>query len=352
MSNIEDLDVNFKVGSTIEKEGLRFYNALEKPMKIYGIYKEDGKFRRMPEKVAASVSSGVLGLHARTAGGRVRFRTDSANVAISAAMGTASKMPHFAYTGSVGFDLYADNRYIKTFVPTIGISTGDVFESLRPLYTPEERKMREVEINFPLYSEVRDLYIGLDEDAVVEEATPYRIEKPVVYYGASITQGGCASRPGTCYQAIISRRFSCDYINLGFSGNARGEQAMADYLKTLDMSVYVCDYAQALSPEHLAETHEPMFLAIREAHPDLPIILMTRPQFYQDKNETKRWSVIETTYKNALAAGDKNVYFLNGTALMALCGNEGTVDGSHPTDFGFASMAAALGDLIEKYHLL
>lgn len=33
---------------------------------------------------------------------------------------------------------------------------------------------------------------------------------------------------------------------------------------------------------------------------------------------------------------------------MAETGNEGAVDGVHPTDFGFASMARVLGNLLEK----
>jgi len=348
MKDISEIDVNFKVESKINKEGIKFYNTLSSPFKIYGVHMENGKFRRLPEDIAKSVSDKVHYLHANTAGGRVRFKTNSPYIAIHAVMGSIGKMPHFALTGSAGFDMYIkeDNfqKYVGSFMPPFNIEGG--YEGIIELKT---EKLREVTINFPLYSEVTELYIGLCETSAVSSPAPYKYEKPVVYYGSSITQGGCASRPGNSYQSIISRRFDCNYINLGFSGSARGEKEITDYIKQLDMSVFVYDYDHnAPNVEHLANTHEAMFRAIREAKPELPIIIMPRPKFYIDKVEEERLAIIKATYRNAVASGDKNVYFILGRELMAMAGNEGTVDNCHPNDLGFASMARALGDLIEK----
>ena len=115
------------------------------------------------------------------------------------------------------------------------------------------------------------------------------------------------------------------------------------------MSVFVYDYDHnAPVPEHLQITHEPFFRIIREANPDLPIVMMNRPKFYLTEAEKERRAIIETTYQNALKAGDKNVYFISNEELCALCADEGTVDGCHPTDYGFASMAQAVGDVLEK----
>ena len=179
--------------------------------------------------------------------------------------------------------------------------------------------------------------------------TPYRIEKPVVYYGSSITQGGCASRPGSAYESILSRRFSCDHINLGFSGNAKGEKEMAEYISGLDMAVFVYDYDHnAPSVEHLQMTHEPMFKRIRSAHPDLPIVMMSRPRPKLSPKEEQRLEIIRTTYRNALQSGDRNVYLIDGRTLMQMAGNEGTVDTDHPTDFGFTSMAKTISEVFEQ----
>lgn len=349
MKNISDIDANFKLGSKLERDDIKFYDSKEKPFMIYGVFHEDGLFRRMPEKVAASVSDGVYCLHANGAGGRVRFKTDSKCIAISATYGALGKMSHFPYAGSIGFDMYVGDKYVKTFIPPQNVDL-DGFESA---FDFETRELRDITINFALYSSVKELYIGLDKDSIIEEAPGYINEKPIVYYGSSITQGGCASRPGMSYQAIISRRFNCDYINLGFSGNAKAEDEIIDYIKNLDMSMFVYDYDHnAPSLEHLEATHEKMFIAIRAAKPDIPIIMMSRPKFELADVEIKRRTIIETTYKNAVSRGDKNVYFIDGKALTALCGNEGTVDGCHPTDFGFASMAKAVGDVIEKNNLM
>lgn len=342
--DIAEIDKNFKVSSNIDKDDIKFYNIDEKPFKIYGIHREGERYCRMTENVAKDISEGVYALHCNTAGGRVRFITDSGYVAIHAEMDGLGKMPHFAFCGSIGFDLYVGNDYKKTFIPPIAITDG--YEGVAEFETEECRK---ITINFPLYSNVRNLYIGLREGAVLKEAAPYKNEKPLVYYGSSITQGGCASRPGMSYQSIISRRFNYDFINLGFSGNAKAEDGMIEYIKNLDMSAFIYDYDHnAPTVQHLQKTHEKMFAAVRNAHPDLPVIIMTRPVFSPSKEEKERREIIETTYKNALRAGDENVYFIDGKELMALCGNEGTVDGCHPTDFGFASIAQALGRIIEK----
>ncbi|MBQ2897881.1 MAG: hypothetical protein IJE46_06145 [Clostridia bacterium] len=353
MSDFSTIDKNFAVETKIEKQDIKFYSSEDEMFKIYGIYKEDGKYRRMPESVAKIAAterddSGLVRLHSNTAGGRIRFVTDSSYVAINVQIDTPSKLPHMAWTGSLGFDLYADNEFVNTFVPPWYVE--DKYESVIGL---GEKKEREITINFPLYCNVTELYIGLQEDAIVKDPAPYKNKKPIVYYGSSITQGACASRPGRSYQSIISRKFNYDYINLGFSGNAQAEETMIEYIKSLDMSAFVYDYDHnALTVEYLEKTHEKMFKAIREQHPDIPIIMMPRPKFYLTDKEIQRHKIIETTYKNAIATGDKNVYFITSKELTKLCGNEGVVDDCHPNDFGFASMAKALEGVMETINLI
>ncbi len=349
MSKIDELDSNFKVETKLKVSDVKFYDVKQPPFKVYGVFFDSGKFKRMPSDVAKSVSEGVYALHTHTAGGRVRFKTDSSYIAIHAKMPSVGKMPHFALTGSMGFDLYIHDeqeKYFGSFVPPFNAIDG--YESMVSFSSSE---MREITINFPLYSGVSELYIGLQDTACVQPPRPYAIEKPIVFYGSSITQGGCASRPGNSYQSVISRRFDCDYINLGFSGSAKGEPEIADYISGLDMSVFVYDYDyNTPTIEHLKATHEKMFQAIRKAHPDLPIIIMAAPKFYSEPLFEERSKIIEETYNNAKANGDRHVYFIDGKTLMAVAGNEGTVDSCHPNDLGFFSMAKAVGDVLE--HIL
>ena len=346
MSNIENIDKNFKIETKIDKPDIEFHSARSAPFRIYGVFHQDGKFRRMPEEVAKKVSPGVHFLHANTAGGRVRFMTNSPYVAISAKMTGITRMDHFPLCGSAGFDLYADGVYVKTFRPPYYMEDG--YESIIEL---GEAKMREIIIHFPLYSDVCELFIGLARESEILASPTYRVEKPVVFYGSSVTQGGCASRPGTCYQGFLSRWLDFDYINLGFSGNARGEDEMADYIASLDMSAFVCDYDyNTPSAEHLEKTHEKLFMKVRMAHPDLPIILVTRPKpIYTKGEDLDCLEVIRKTYENALARGDKKVSFIDGRTMFALAGTEGTVDSVHPTDLGFLSMAERIREDLNTF---
>ena len=344
---IEQIDKNLKVETTTQKENIKFYNCLEKPFEIFGLIKPTSKhpyFTRMDPDIAETVNDGVKQLNKNTAGGRVRFKTNSTYLAISAVMENPCKMPHIALTGSSGFDLYVDNLYKATFVPPYEIENG--YDSIVEMGNSD---IKDIIVNFPLYADVKELYIGLEEDALISKPERYINTKPIVYYGSSITQGGCASRPGMSYQSIISRRLNTDYINLGFSGSARAEDEISVYISNIDMSIFVYDYDHnAPNVDYLRKTHEKMFKKIRAAKPDIPIIMISRPKYILNEEEKERLEIIKNTYENAVRSGDKNVYFIKGPKLMELCGNDGTVDNCHPTDLGFFSIANILGDVIEK----
>ena len=347
--HISKIDKNFDMNNKIPVDDVEWYNAAEAPFVLYGGMTDEKGFCRMPRDIAATVSDGVAFLNAHTAGVRVRFKTDSPYIAIHAEMPYIGKMPHFALTGAAGFDIYekidGKETYRSTLVPPFEITDG--YEAVQNRRTDE---LREVTINFPLYSDVSKLYIGLSDKAQLLPAEPYRYEKPIVYYGHSITQGGCASRPGNSYSAMISRRFDCNFVNLGFSGSGRGEREIAEYIAGLDMQIFVYDYDHnAPSIDHLRNTHERMFKIIRQAQPDLPIILMTctsMPHCVDDRDGRKK--VIYETYRNAVNAGDTNVYFIDGSRIFEECGYDATVDGAHPNELGFSRIAKTVGDVIEK----
>ena len=344
MKNIADIDKNFKVEASLNLPDMKLYDVKQPPFSFYGVFHDGEKFLRIPDAVAETVSGAVRNLNHHTAGGRVRFKTDSPYIAIHAEMENITRMGHFAPCGSSGFDLYVGNKFYNSFVPSTDMESG--YESFRDFATSE---MREITIHFPLYSGVRELYIGLSENAVIEQASPYAVEVPVVYYGSSITQGGCASRPGMAYENILSTRLKIDHINLGFSGSAKAEDAIIAYLAEMTMSAFVLDYDHnAPTTEHLKNTHEKLFKAVRAKHPSLPIVIMNRPRQGLSAAEKDRLTIIRQTYENAKANGDQNVYFISGEELMAVAGDEGLVDGCHPTDLGFFSMATAIEPILRS----
>jgi len=189
--DIGTIDKNLAVDSAINKSGLRFYSFEDEPFKIYGNIKraDDGLLYRLPREVAALTSPGVLALSTNTAGGRVRFRTNSKRVAIIAKYNSLGIMPHFPITGSVGLDVYADRVFMGGFVPPVNMP-NKAYESVQTV--GDGTKEQNIEVNLPLYSNLTELYIGIDEWATLLSPTPYKYEKPIVYYGSSITQGGCA----------------------------------------------------------------------------------------------------------------------------------------------------------------
>ena len=346
---ISEIDQNLAVESTTGLENMVWLDGKDAPFSIHGLYRtEKGKpFLRMPEEVAAATSEGVQVLNTNTAGGRIRFRTDSPFIALKAVMPDHPTMPHMPMLGQSGFDLYRSDggqfAFVGSFIPNNRHHGYDTWRET-------DGKLHTYTIHMPLYDPVEEVYVGLHRDAEIQAAEPYAVETPVLYYGSSITQGGCASRPGNAYQALISRRLNADFLNLGFSGCARGEAAIRDYLSSLTASVFVCDYDHnAPNADHLEATHRPLYAAFRAAHPDTPIVFVSRPDYHPDQPEdVRRRDIILATYHAALDAGDRRVSFVDGAKMFeGPFADSCTVDGCHPNDLGFFRMAQKIGDAVE-----
>ena len=349
---VADFDKNMVVNTSINEPDLVWLDVREVPFRLYGVWFDEaqGTYVRMPQSIADATNEGVAHLNKNTAGGRVRFCTDSPCIAIHAVMKNEPANDHLTLCGQSGFDLYRKENgadtFVRTFRPPVGMKEG--YSSLLP--TPAS--MGEYTINFPLYDNVQAVYVGLKKTAALTAAPDYRNAKPAVFYGSSITQGGCASRPGNSYQAILSRRLELDYRNLGFSGSGRAEQVICNYIAGLEMSIFVCDYDHnAPTYEHLEATHLNLLRTVRAAQPTLPILVVSAPDvllgdpaFWQPRRELIRKNV-----ETLQAEGDSNIFFLDGASLFA--GDDWdscTVDGCHPNDLGFWRMAQAMEPAIKK----
>ncbi len=342
---IEEIDSNFKL-AVVNEPDVEWISARDGRFLLCGVYYDeaDGCYARLPREVAERASTGVLNLRAKTSGGRLRFRSDSPYVAIKAVIRRNCIMRNMCVIGTAGFAIYANEKFAASVIP-------DVAELSLP--TPPRAGIqgivklgageRDYEIYFPLYNDVYDLYIGVKQGSRVEPL-PFSDTRRVVFYGSSITQGGCATRPGNDYAAIVCRRLGVDYVNMGFSGNAKGEPAMAQYLADMHADVYVVDYDHnAPSPEHLEATHYPLYRVIRDKNPKAPIICISLPDFNGTERHKLRRSIIRATCERARAEGDDLVYFIDGETLFE--GDERdacTVDGCHPNDLGFYRMAKAV----------
>ena len=348
-----EVDPNMIVESSIRNVNVQMFSVRQEPFEVYGAYDSlrEPWFVRMPNEVAASVSEGVERLAKEPTGCRVRFSTDSDVIAVRAEMAAIAYSPHLTLLASAGFDAYVDgndeSHFQAPFLPPYG--TTDGYEQLMrvPFRT---RETRNITIFFPTHARVKNLWIGVRPDAKLGKGKAYRNPKPVVFYGSSITHGTGASRPGLVCSNILSNRFNLNTLNLGFSGNAKGEPAMADYIEGLEMAAFVMDYDHnALTVEHLQQTHRPFFARIRESHPNLPVIMLTRPNMRPEHEFNKQMrDVVYQTYSEALQNGDENVYFIDGREYLLPYGDdEAMLDGTHPNDLGYRGMAESISAHLE-----
>ena len=358
MSNLEKIDKDLKIETSIEEDNIKFYNVKDEPFDLYGFCSaEKGEqFLRMPVDIAAAINPFIGDPLCRmTSGGRVRFKTNSPYVAISVKYPNprVMRMNHMSMLGTTGFDMYVykDGEYkysnMRNFIPPNEILL-DGYESIHYFKNTD---LKDITINFPLYNEVLELYIGIEDGSVLDHGEKYINERPVVCYGSSIAQGACASRPGNSYMGMISRRFNLDFLNLGFSGSAKGEKEMAKYIGNLHPGAFICEYDQdAPDAKYLEKTHERFFKIIREKNPDIPIILMSsiyRQEWTQEIYDSRK-AVILKTYNNAVNSGDKNVYYLDCQRIFDIFGGDnGTTDGSHPNDLGFMCMAEGISKVLK-----
>lgn len=320
---------------------MKRYHCMDKPIEINGLAPGYGvgRFWKMPENMLGRVNETVTELSRRSTGGRVRFRTDSEHVRVRVTLKTLGMDQNFPILGSAGCDILTGVGANACYA---GIVTPTRLDSMVNETTIVKRAgMEDVTIYLPRNERVQDIEIFIDDQAGMESPTPYRWDKPIVYYGSSITEGCTASRPSNAYTALVSKWLHADFLNLGFSGAARGEPAMAEYIAGLDMQALVLDYDHnAPTPEHLEQTHEPFFRQIRAAQPDLPILMMSAPDFDFLPDADRRRAAVRRTYENALAAGDRHVAFIDGATLLAgrdrmAC----TIDRLHPNEIGMFRMA-------------
>ncbi len=347
--DIQDIDENFRQNAAYDEENTTLYDCTQPPFSLRGVFfdKEADCFLRMPVEIANAVSVGVGWLNKNTSGGRVRFSTDSTNLTLIVQYEKLEGLWHMALTGCCGFALCEHEGEKEIFRSSLGPLWGDQTGYVRKVKLPQG--MREYTLYFPLYQGIKRVYIGLDKGARVGEGKAYEAIPPILYYGSSITQGACATRPDTLYQGFICKRNNVDFINLGFSSGAKAEKVMIDYMAGIDCSVFVCDYDyNAETVEYLQETHYRAYAQYRAKRKTTPILFISRPNFPRDEETAIRAAIVRGTYEKAKEAGDENVYHIDGRTLLEKEWENCTVDGLHPTDLGFYQMSLKIGDKIDE----
>ena len=305
-------------------------------------------YDRLPGRAKGVVRDPVWELAQNSAGLCVRFETDAREISARWTLRSDHlALEHMPATGVSGLDLYV-RGHGKWHWLAVG----------RPSQFPTNQKtlvqgvsggLQEYLLYLPLYNGVESVQIGISPEATLAKP-PARTgaTKPICFYGTSITQGGCASRPGMAYTAILGRTLDRPTINLGFSGNGPMDLEMATFLTELDPAIYVLDCLPNMSAAMVTERAEAFVKILRRSRPETPIVLIENityqnAEFVSARGDsyTTKNAALRDSYKRLTDSGIKNLHYVRGDDLL---GNDGdaTVDGTHPTDLGFWRMAEAL----------
>lgn len=359
--DITRIDPNMSYNIPEGKE-ITWYAPDEAPMRLGGFafYGADRVFRRMPlssKELFDTVNPFINELCTNTTGGQVAFRTDSQSIYIKARLEAKHHMVNMPATGQCGFDCYVryegEDKHKFFGVTRWDIEYSEFCCEIASNLLPEGK---DIIINFPLYMGVKEVSIGVDTGSQVTAPKPYSRE-PMIFYGTSITQGGCASRPGMAYTNILARRFNCQMYNFGFSANGLGEYEMAEVIASVpNPSLIALDYeANSATTGRLERSLEGFVDILRAKHPTTKMLVISRipytfEYYYPDKlKERNRYrefqrNVVDTRRHN----GDSNIYFVNGHDFFGEDYDEYTVDFIHPSDLGFWHMANKIGDFIDN----
>lgn len=335
-----------------QQKGTDWYDVRLLGIEGQGWKDTEAPFDRLPARAKSDVRAAVWSLSRHSAGLCVRFVTDAARLNARWTLTSESlAMPHMPATGVSGLDLYVRTgsgkwRWLAVGRPTAKTNEVKLVDGLA-------RATHEFLLYLPLYNGVESVEIGLAEWSRLWKAPPRRSRRePIVFYGTSITQGGCASRPGMVHTAILGRRLDVPVINLGFSGDGRLEKDVAQLMAELNPSVYVIDCLPNVDAAAVAERTAPLVSILRRAHPRTPIVLVEDRTYAnaflltarRERNRSSR-AALKKVFDRLEAAGDRNLHYLPGDGLLGDDG-EGTVDSSHPTDLGFLRQAKAFEEVL------
>ncbi len=309
---------------------------------VYGKISDetDARYERLPSALQGISRDPVWYLGRNSAGLFIRFRSNSTAIYARWESTFNNSMTHMTDTGTKGLDLYAmvdgEWRHVCSAQPQGKTSESRIIGYMDPVE-------REYMLYLSLYDGVSSLQIGVDEGAFISQPavdSPSR-SRPIVMYGTSILQGGCANRPGMAHTNIISRRLDREVINLGFSGNALLDMEIAGLMASVeDPGLFVLDYAPNASADMIDEKGEDFFRVIRDAHPDVPVIFIEDVIFPHSAFDNKiREEVMlknqaqKRLFTRLKKSGEKKIYYIGADGMIGDDG-EATVDGIHFTDLG------------------
>jgi hypothetical protein len=266
------------------------------------------------------------------------FETNSPYISIKWKYG--AKSSNRLYVNRIlekGFDLYIRRNGVWEFAGA-GQPATDLETTL---VENMDNSLKECLLYMPVYEEITELNIGVSPGSTLA-SLPSPFKGKVLMYGNSITQGAAASRPGMNYPARMSRATGINFINLGLSGNGFMPKEEADMFASFTGDIYIMDCVLNCSVLQIQSRTAYMVNAIRDKHPDSPIIMMAgrvrdRGNFdlVRRQHDLDLNAAFEAEYYKLKQAGVTNLYYIH-TDDFSSRNHDMTTDGSHPTDEGYS----------------
>ena len=309
---------------------------------------EKVEYYRLSLDVIDKVNENVTELAKEPTGARIRFKTNTKNLYVRYKVQDGKGSDLLSFMACSFISVYIDDKFNGIMAHHCLKNEGYIEYNSDTFLDGE---FHEIVIYLPMHDRLLELMVGIDDNAQILKARPYKYEDRVIFYGSSITQGIAASRTGLTYVDQVCKKVDCDYLNLGFSGSAKGEESIAEYIANQKMSVFVLDYDHnAPGITHLRNTHSRFYEIVRKKNPDLPIVILSKPNYLNINNvDFERREIIKKTYQDAKQKGE-NVYFIDGETYFGKEPErfEYTVDGGHPNDLGNKAMADVIAPVIKK----
>jgi lysophospholipase L1-like esterase len=322
---------------------------------IVGRYHSERHYFRFPEKFRDRLRENVWKLGQNTAGVGIRFRTNASTIIARWTVLNDASLPHMPATGVKGIDLYTfyDGQwhYVRT-----GFPSGKTNQYT--LLSNGDGVSREFLLNLPLYDGIETVQIGVNTSATITPAKERILldQKPVVYYGTSIAQGGCASRPGLAFTNIVSRTISVPFINLGFSGNGTIETSVGEAMTEVDAALYVIDCNPNTAADLIYDRIIALVQQLKKSRPNIPVLLVEgfldesgyiNPAARVNDKIIEKQNELRRAFNELRNQRISKLFYQKGEELIGT-DHEGTVDGIHPNDIGMMRIADALGPVIQN----
>lgn len=338
-------------GATIDS--LKYVDAANFELIGKGFTDTENIYDRLPASLNGKTRPPVWSLSKNCSGLAIRFRTNSTIIAAKWEVTGDVVMNHFAPTGIKGLDLYCLKNGKWQFVNSARPSGKKTSTTIINHMLGNDM---EYMLYLPLYDGLVSLEIGVKSTATIGNSTidSPRKAKPVVFYGTSITQGGCASRAGMAYPNQLSRMLDRQIVNLGFSGNGQLDLEIAEVMADIDASCFVMDCLPNVTVAQMNEKYVRFLEIIRKKKPDVPILLVETilfPHMYFDQSVYsllhEKNALLKKIYTEQKKKNDKHIYYQKADQLIGT-DFEPTVDGIHLTDLGFLRMSENLYPVIRK----